>query len=298
MVPILTPITPDENIDAPSTRRLIEYLLSSGVHGIWVGGTTGEFTAFTNSQRVTSIQVVVDEVAGRVPIIANVSASSTRLAIELGKLIEDSGVDGIALTPPYYYPSSQDELIQHYREMRNQVNLPLWIYNIPSTVKSTVEPATIIQLASERCVVGIKDSSGAGELLAQLNVLCTQNNIQLLRFIGTIYRLSTAKSVGAHGVIPSLGNLIPSIISTAWEAGEAGNIETINTSMLAITKATQISRLAKEGGPHGSNFSGMKSALKQMGIIDHDNVTKPLRPLSDEEKQSIPTILKEIGLMP
>ena len=90
MVPILTPITPDENIDAPSTRRLIEYLLSNGVHGIWVGGTTGEFTAFTNSQRVTSIQVVVDEVAGRVPIIANVSASSTRLAIELGKLIEMS----------------------------------------------------------------------------------------------------------------------------------------------------------------------------------------------------------------
>ena len=110
--------------------------------------------------------------------------------------------------------------------------------------------------------------------------------------------MSTAKSVGAHGVIPSLGNLIPSIISTAWEAGEAGDIETMNTSMLAITKATQISRLAREGGPHGSNFSGMKSALKQMGIIDHDNVTKPLRPLSDEEKQLIPTLLKETGLMP
>ena len=298
MVPVLTPITPDENIDVPSTRRLIDYLLSNGVHGIWVGGTTGEFTAFTNSQRVTSIEVVVDQVAGRVPIVANVSASGTRLAIELGKSIESIGVDGVALTPPYYYPCAQDELIQHYREMRNQVNLPLWIYNIPGTVKSTVEPATIIQLASEGSVVGIKDSSGAGELLAQLNVLCTQNNIQLLRFIGTIYRMPTAKSVGAHGVIPSLGNLIPSIASTAWEAGEAGDIETMNASMLAITKATQITRIAKAGGPHGANFSGMKSALKQMGIIDYDNVTKPLRPLSDEEKQSIPAILKEIGLIP
>ena len=107
MVPILTPLSPDHEVDVSSLRRLVNYLLDNGVHGIWAAGTTGEFAALTDEQRRTAIETVVDEVAGRVPVIGNVSTAGTQLAINLGLSVRESGLDGIAATPPYYYPCAQ-----------------------------------------------------------------------------------------------------------------------------------------------------------------------------------------------
>ena len=174
VVPILTPLTPDEKVDTGSLRRLVTYLLDNGVHGIWAAGTTSEFAALSDDQRNLSIETVVDEVRGRVPIIANISAPATGLAIELGHAVKDLDLAGIAATPPFYFPSAQDELLDHFRYIQDSFDVPLWVYNIPSTVKTIVEPATVATLAEEGTVVGIKDSSGAGEPLAQLNLLCEQ----------------------------------------------------------------------------------------------------------------------------
>ena len=138
----------------------------------------------------------------RVPVIGNISSASTRLSVSLANEVRELGMDGIALTPPYYYPDSQDELLDHYRHVQDSVGMPLWVYNIPQTVKTAVDPGTIATLAAEGTVVGVKDSSGAGELLAQLNVLCEQGEISLLRFLGTVFRTTSAGSVGVHGVIP------------------------------------------------------------------------------------------------
>ena len=202
IVPMLTPLNSDETVDVPSLRSLVNYLIDNGVHGIWASGTTGEFANLPDSERVRSMEAVVDEVAGRVPVIGNISSVSTQLSVTLAQEVSELGMDGIALTPPYYYPDSQDELMDHYRYTRDSVGVPLWVYNIPQTVKTAVEPSTIAALAAEGTVVGVKDSSGAGELLAQLNVLCDQGEISLLRFLGTTFRVTNAGSVGVHGVIP------------------------------------------------------------------------------------------------
>ena len=296
MVPILTPMTPDERVDVASLRRLVDYLIDDGVHGIWAAGTTGEFSALDDEQRLASIETVVDQVAGRVPVIANVSATSTELAVRLGKALKGSGVDGIAATPPYYYPCAQDELLEHYRYIRDRVGLPLWVYNIPITVKTVVEPPTVAQLADEGSVVGIKDSSGAGELHAQLLVLCQQRGIDLYRFLGSTFRITTAGAVGAHGVIPNIANLVPAIAAAAWEAGEVGDLEKARGYDAKLMVALRIQRLAKGGGPNAAVLSGVKSALATMGVLDHDHVSRPLRPLTEEEKQPIPGILEELGL--
>ena len=132
---------------------------------------------------MVSIETVVDEVAGRVPIIGNISCPSTELSLKLALAVQEMGMDGVAVTPPYYYANAQDELLDHYRYISDRSGLPLWVYNIPQTVKIAVSPSTIFTLASEGAVVGVKDSSGAGELLAELNVLCEQGGIKLLRFL-------------------------------------------------------------------------------------------------------------------
>ncbi len=296
VVPILTPLTPDETVDLDSLRRLVNYMIDNGVHGIWAGGTTGEFAALSDEQRVTSVEAIVSEVAGRVPVIANVSAPGTQLAVDLALAVQEIGLDGVAATPPYYYPCAQDELLTHYRYIRERVGLPLWVYNIPVTVKTMVEPATIAELAEEGTVVGVKDSTGAGELLAQLKVLCEQREIELLRFIGTVYRISSARAVGAHGVIPGIGNLVPEVVSGAWNAGEAGDTKRASEYDAKLLLAMEIQRLAKGGSVNAAQYAGMKSALKIMGVLEHDNVTRPLRSLTQEEKQPIPVILRELGL--
>ena len=296
IVPMLTPLNPDESVDIASLRSLVNYLIDNGVHGIWASGTTGEFANLPDSERVRSMEAVVDEVAGRVPVIGNISSASTQMSITLAQQVAELGMDGIALTPPYYYPDSQDELMDHYRYTRDRVGLPLWVYNIPQTVKTAVEPGTIAALAAEGTVVGVKDSSGAGELLAQLNVLCDQGEISLLRFLGTVFRVTSAGSVGVNGVIPGIANLVPGVCARGWEAGEAGDSDTVRECNAQLLKAQKVGAVAQGGGANAASFGGMKAALKQMGVIEHDITSRPFRPLTDEEKAQIPPILEELGL--
>ena len=296
IVPMLTPMNPDETVDIPSLRSLVNYLIDNGVHGIWASGTTGEFANLPDSERIRSMEAVVDEVAGRVPVIGNISSASTQMSVSLAQEVSELGMDGIALTPPYYYPDSQDELMDHYRYARDSVGVPLWVYNIPQTVKTAVEPSTIAALAAEGTVVGVKDSSGAGELLAQLNVLCDQGEISLLRFLGTVFRVTSAGSVGVHGVIPGIANLVPAVCARGWEAGEAGDADTVRECNAQLIKAQKVGAVAKGGGANAASFGGMKAALKHMGVIEHDTISRPFRPLTDEEKAQIPPILDELGL--
>ena len=296
IVPILTPLNSDESVDTDSMRRLVNYLLDNGAHGIWVSGTTGEFANLTNKQRLISVETVVDEVAGRVPIIGNISCPSTQLSLELALAVQEMALDGIAVTPPYYYNNAQDELLDHYRYISDRSGLPLWVYNIPPTVKTIVEPSTIATLAAEGAVVGVKDSSGSGEPFAQLNVLCEQGGLNLLRFLGTVSRITTSTALGADGVIPAIANLAASASARGWEAGETGDMETVKECNAKLIAAAKISTLAKGGGPNAAAFSGMKSALKHMGILDSDTVSRPLRALTEEEKKGIPAILEEVGI--
>jgi 4-hydroxy-tetrahydrodipicolinate synthase len=297
VVPVLTPFTADEKVDTGSLRRLVDYLIDNGVHGIWASGTTGEFASLPEAERVRSIDAVVDQVAGRVPVIGNISGASTALTVSMADAVRESGLDGIAATPPYYYPSDQDELLDHYRHIQDRVGLPLWVYNIPQTVKTAVAPETVATLASEGAVVGVKDSSGAGELLAQLNVLCEQGELSLLRFLGTIFRVTSAGSLGVDGVIPGIANLVPGACSRGWEAGESGDAETVRDCNAQLIVATKIQRVAQGGSANAASFAGMKAALKLMGVLDDDTVSRPLRPLTAEEKEQIPAILKELDLL-
>src|SRR5262245_33564191 len=116
--PILTPINADGSIDLASLRRLVEFQIAEGVHGIWVLGTTGEFASFTRRERAEAVEVTVDTVGGRVPVVANISDAATRLAIEHARDARAAGADAIALLPPYYYLNEQDELVDHFRAMR------------------------------------------------------------------------------------------------------------------------------------------------------------------------------------
>ena len=142
--PILTPLTATDEVDHASLNRLVTYLMSQGVHGIWATGTTGEFPCFSQEERESVVRTVVETVNGRIPVIVGIGDASTRLAIAHGKAALRQGADAVALTPPYYYLNSQEELADHFRAVRAAVDLPLLVYNIPQTVKARMEVPTVL----------------------------------------------------------------------------------------------------------------------------------------------------------
>ena len=292
MVPIVTPLTPAGEVDAGSLRRLVNYLLDNGVHGIWAAGTTGEFAALGERARRQVIETVADQVAGRVPVIGNVSAASTAAAIGAARAVRGMPLAGIAATPPFFYTHSQEELLDHFRAIAEAGGQPLWVYNIPSMVKLTVDAATTVQLADEGTVVGIKDSSDAGEAFAELVMRCRMRDIDPYRFVGTTWRTSMA-GIGAHGVIPSIANLSPASVSGEWEEGERCNQDAALRHHATTLGAVRITDL---GSGLSGRFAALKTALKLLGVIDHDTLTAPMRPLTDEQKASIPDLLNKIGL--
>ena len=297
VVPILTPLMPDGSQDLNSLRRLINYLLDNGVHGIWASGTTGEFANFTDKDRAVNIETVVDEINGRVPVIANISGPSAELTVRLGMEVREMGVAGVASTPPYYYPSGQDELMDHYRYIQDRLGAPLWVYNIPQTVKTAVAPATTAGLAEEGAVVGVKDSSLAGEALAELNVRCAQRGVDLYRFLGTVFRITTAQSLGTHGVIPGIANLLPAVAVKGWEAGVAGDQETARECDGVLLASGALQRVPQGGSVNSNNLASMKASLVILGVLDHDTMSRPMRELTAEEKEALPPILRELGLL-
>src|SRR5579884_296489 len=135
VTPLVTPIHDDGTPDLESMARLVEFQLAEGVHGFWVLGTTGEFAAFTEDERAAVVETVVRTARGRVPVLANASDAGTRLAIRHARRAHEVGADAVAATPPYYYPHAQTELIDHYRAIAAAVSLPLFVYNIPQTVR-------------------------------------------------------------------------------------------------------------------------------------------------------------------
>ena len=222
---------------------------------------------------------------------------NTQTSINLGLSAKDLQIDGFACTPPYYYDCAQDEILDHYRHISSKLGPNIWIYNIPQNVKSTVSPLTVASLAEEKLVIGIKDSSGHGESIAQLNNLCESKSLSLFRFIGSTYRITSTSKLGIHGVIPGIANLIPQICSSGWQAGEENNSKIIKQSNLKISIAQKLLSFSKGRSSTAASFSGIKSALKHIGIIKYETISKPLKGLTKEEQKQIPDLLKTLGLI-
>ncbi len=294
--PILTPLTATEEIDTASLKRLVDYLIVNGVHGLWVMGTTGEFASFDESERAAAVEAAVDAAAGRVPVIVNIGDCSTRLAIRHGLAALKAGADAVALTPPYYYPNSQDELLAHFRKVREKVDLPLFIYNIPQTVKTKTDVATALKLAAEGTVIGIKDSQNDLDWFRQVTVGARARRLDLRCFLGTRFLIDAAVVVGAAGAIPSLANVAPRACVGAYEAARRGDMAAAAKHQERVMAVESITRVAQGGCPNAALMSAMKTVLVKMGIIAHNAVSSPLRPLAAGEIDKLVQVMADLEL--
>lgn len=283
LTPLVTPINPEETPDLLSMKRLVRFQLDERVHGLWVLGTTGEFASFDENERASVVEAVLDAAEHRVPVVANVSDASTRLAVRHARQAQALGVDAVAATPPYYYPHSQDEVLAHYRRIRDAVDLPLFIYNIPQTVRVRVELATAQTLAQEGTALGIKDSQNDLEWFRQLAVFVRQQSLAFALFAGTRYLIDAALLAGATGAIPSLANVFPSLCVAVYDAVLREDYTGAARLEARIIELESVAGTVSAGSRNAAILRFLKAVLHERGVVSDPQLTGPLRNLAAEE---------------
>jgi 4-hydroxy-tetrahydrodipicolinate synthase len=219
--PMTTPFRPDDTLDEEALRAETGYLVeTAGVHGLAVGGSTGEGHALTTDEVRRAAAIVVEAARGRVPVIAGIITDSTASAIERGKAVRDLGVAALQVTPVHYlFRPDDDAMLRHFEALARGTGLPVIIYNVvPWTYLSPQLLARI--LASVEGVIGVKQSAGDLKLLADL-LLLAGSRARIMTAVDALLYPSFA--LGAHGAIAAILTAAPRLCVQLWDAVQAGD---------------------------------------------------------------------------
>ncbi|MDF2722059.1 MAG: dihydrodipicolinate synthase [Paenibacillus sp.] len=206
--PILTPFLPDRSVDIAALSGLADYMIEGGVTGIFAMGTAGESPLLTRAQREQALTAIARRCAGKVRLLVGILEASTERVLELIPEAEQLGASAIVVTTPYYYPVKQPEIVKHFAAVREATELPIVVYNIPSRTMSPLAPATVNELARFPQVIGYKDSSGDMSHFQAVQRL-TRDLPHFALFQGSHSLSIPSLLIGAHGLVPGLGNIVP-----------------------------------------------------------------------------------------
>ena len=296
--PLCTPFTEDGLPDFDSLKNLIEFQLSGGVHGLFVLGSTSESVFLTSKQRETIIKTTVQTVAGRVPVVAGVLGTTTVPCIEYAEAAQRAGAAGIVLTAPFYARTSQPEILEHFRQIRAAIDLPILAYDIPVAVHVKIERPTMLTLAREGTIVSVKDSSGDEANFRGL-VMDTRDLPGFTTFTGSELLVDSALMIGASGVVPGLGNVDPAGYRRLYDAAKAGDWAKAREEqerlyrLFSIVFAGDTARM----GFGASAYGGFKTALVLQGVIATNVVGRPQPRFVDAEVERVRAIMVEAGLL-
>jgi 4-hydroxy-tetrahydrodipicolinate synthase len=295
--PVSTPFTEDHQVDVPSLERLLEYLIVAGVHGLFVLGSTSEVVFLTPAQRQLVLETAKRVVRGRVPILAGVIAETTPACLEHAHMAKNAGVDALVLTMPYYTRPSQAEAVEHFRIIHREVGLPIFAYDIPVAVGRKLERPSLLELAREGTIIGLKDSS-ADEGNFRGVLLETRDLENFAVFTGSELTVDAALLMGAHGCVPGLGNVDPDGYVRLYNACHAGDWA---SAKLEQERLYALFNLIFAGVPRmgigASAMGGFKTALMLRGIIRTNIVGRPGPRYTAAEVEIVREHLERAGLM-
>lgn len=217
-----TPFTEDGSLDEAALRHLVDRSLDGGVDGVVVGGSTGEVGALTTEERRRIVEVVVDQTAHRVPVVAQTGATSTRLALELSQHAQEVGADVLMVITPYYEPISRDESVAYLRDVAASVELPVMLYNMPAATGFNLDVDTVRELAETIDTVRyIKDSSADWE---QALRLIHHHGDVIDTFIGWDSYAFSALAEGAKGIVAGTANVVPAELAALYRSISNGDL--------------------------------------------------------------------------
>lgn len=223
IVPILTPVDQDENVDEARLRRQVDFVIDHGVHGILAFGSNGEFYMFQPEEMERALRVILDQTAHRVPVFFGMGMVNTKSCIILAKMAEQAGADGISVLQPMFLKPTEDELYAHFKAIANAVpDLPMLLYNNPGRVGYTMSGNLVERLAREvDNIVGIKDSSG--DMTQTEEFIRRTQDIDFKVFGGKDTLIYATLAHGGVGAVCTTANYIPDLVVSVYNAYLKGN---------------------------------------------------------------------------
>ena len=273
---MVTPFDEQGEIDYPATEHLINYLLANGTDGLIVSGTTGESPTLSEQEKVALFKFAVEVVNGRAPVIAGTGSNNTRESIELTKLAENTGVDGIMLVAPYYNNPSQEGLYQHFKTISEATTLPVMLYNVPGRSVVNIAVDTVIRLSKVQNIVSIKEANGNLDTMTEI-INNTPEDFSL--YSGDDSLTLPVLAIGGVGVISVSSHIIGNEMQEMIAHFNSGNLKEaakVHGSLLPIIKS-----LFAAPSP-----SPVKAALNLNGI-PVGGVRLPMIPLNEEDLDTL-----------
>lgn len=287
IVPIVTPLTPDGEVDTDALARLCEMQIEAGINGLFVLGTTGEFYGLTLAQRRSVVETVVENVNGRIPVVAGITGDSSTSALEAFRACRHDGLAGYVSCTPYLMHYGQEELADYFRRLADTVEQPLILYNFPARYGQRIDIDTIQMLLRDGQVCGLKDSEGDPahmRLLLELKESFPSFGV----FEGVLANLPASAPLGIDGSVQALGSLLPRECAALWSMIE-------NKEWDALTPAVDtLWSFHQALDAEAAFIVAMKGCMSLLGWCG-PTPAHPSRAVNAQTRSALETLMKEIS---
>ena len=289
-VAMVTPFTKDDEIDEAGMRENINYLIDRGVDGLLAAGTTGESATINHDEQRKMIDILVDEVNGKVKAIAGAGSNSSKEALGLVKYAENSGADAALVITPYYNKPQQNGLVEHYKMLEEKTNVPIIVYNVPSRTGTDIGVETIVEIAKFEKIVAIKEANpDMDKVSATIKRLQDEDVQDFIVLSGNDNLIIPMISLGAKGVISVVANVDPARMSQMVNSaldGDYNNASKLHYELYDLMKVLFVE----------SNPVPAKDSLNMMGR-PAGHVRLPLAPMKKESRLKLTKVLKDLDLI-
>jgi 4-hydroxy-tetrahydrodipicolinate synthase len=285
--PHITPFMKNEEIDETGLRSLIHFWLDSGCAGLVSCASNGEGPYMTREERRRVLHLVIDEVNGKVPVIAGAGAPSTRETAFLTRDAADTGADAVLIVSPYYFKPDSRELFEHYSSVIGSTDIPVIVYNVPKFTGYNVDPDVVVRLAEEYDqVVGVKDSGGS---IGQISDLIRRIGGRISVLAGTADLVLPCLLMGGRGAVVGIANVAPRLCVDLYNHFKQNEIERAREVQMKLLGVNDI--LVKKF----DQISAIKEAMNQLGK-PAGYPRRPSLPLEEKARNEVRERLAELGI--
>jgi len=274
-------------------ERLVERLITHGVSGLFILGTTGEGPSLSYRLRRELIERTMKLAAGRVPVLVGITDTSFTESIEISKFAADKGVHSVVAATPYYFPAGQAELLEYLEDLVRELPLPLFLYNMPALTKVSFELDTIRAAQQWEKVIGIKDSSCDMIYFHKMLAVAKQRPDWAV-FVGPEELTAEAVLLGAHGGVNGGANLHPRLYVDLYQAAAAQDLQRVRQLHAQVMDLA--GRIYTVGKHKSAIIKGLKCALSLLNVCD-DCMAEPFRRFNEPERDKVRAHLIELGLL-
>ena len=282
---LVTPFAADGSVDDGAVRRLARRQVNAGIHFLVPCGTTGESPTLTEDERVRIVELVVEEAAGKVPVLAGAGGYDTREVIHVARRMRQVGASGLLSVTPYYNKPTPEGLYQHYRAIAEDVDLPIIVYNVPGRTGVNVDPATLLRLSTIQGIAGVKEASGN---MGQICEVCRSVPEDFVVLSGDDSLTLPVMSIGGHGIISVASNGMPAEMAKMVELAEAGDFAAARRMHNRLMPFMAVNFVEANPIP-------IKAAMAMMGLLE-ERYRLPMVPPRPGSREKIAGVVSALGV--